>query len=164
MEGVAAIDDAWTPGRGAREFDSRLNGFRPGIGEEHLVEVGHECQQALGQETRQCRHTHLHQIGQLAVEHGLERFGHRRVITADGEHAPPGEQIEIPLAVLVVQILAGTTLVALIEPNGFEHMHHLLIEMACMQLVALDLPLGDKSLDIKAHSPPRHGMGAARRE
>jgi hypothetical protein len=36
--------------------------------------------------------------------------------------------------------------------------------MACMQLVALDLPLGDKSLDIKAHSPPRHGMGAARRK
>ena len=161
---MAAIDDARPAGRRAREFDGCLDGFGAGIGEKYFVEVGHERQQALRQDTRQRRHTHLQQIGQFVVEYGLERLGYRRVIAPDSKHSPAAQQVQIPFTMLVIQILPDTTLVALIEPNGFEHMHHLLVEMACMQLVALDLPLGDKSLDIKAHSPPRHGMGAARRD
>ncbi len=74
------------------------------------------------------------------------------MITSDGEHAPATQKVEIPLAVLIVQILPGTALVSLIETNGLEHMDHLLIEMAGVQLVALDLPLGDEFSDVKTHS------------
>ena len=71
------------------------------------------------------------------------------MITPDGEHAPSAEQIEIPLALLVIQILPDATLIALVETNGLEHMDHLLIEMARMQLIALGLPLGDEPFDVK---------------
>ena len=141
-------------GRGPGKFDSRFNGFGPGIGKEYLVEMRHECQQALGQNTGKCRHAHLHKVGQLAVKHGIEGFANRRVITPNAEHAPAAQQIEILLAVLVVQILPDTTLIPLVEADSLEHMHHLFVEMARMQLIALDLPLGDELLDVKAHSPP----------
>jgi hypothetical protein len=74
------------------------------------------------------------------------------VITSYGEHTPPTQKVEIFLSVLVVQILPYTALISFIEANSLEHMDHLLIEMAGVQLVALDLSLGDELSDVKTHS------------
>ncbi len=70
VKGMVAIDDARPAGRRAGELDRRLGRLGAGIGEENLVEIGHERQQSLGQHARQRRNIHLHQIGQFGVEHG----------------------------------------------------------------------------------------------
>ena len=80
------------------------------------------------------------------------------MIAANGEHAPSTEQVEIPVALLVVQILPYAPLIALIETDGLEHMDHLFIKMARMQLVALDLTRSDELFDVNTHTPPRFGM------
>ena len=42
VEGVTAIDDTRAAGRGTGKFDRRLDGLGPGIGEKHLVQMGHK--------------------------------------------------------------------------------------------------------------------------
>ncbi|MGB6287411.1 MAG: hypothetical protein WBG18_23850 [Xanthobacteraceae bacterium] len=54
--------------------------------------------------------------------------------------------------------MAYAALIALVEANGLEHMDHLFIEMARMQLVALDLTRSDELFDVNTHAPPRIGM------
>ena len=152
MERVTAIDNSRAAGRDTGKFDRRLDGLGPGIGEEHLVQIRHKPQQALGQNAGENRYVHLHEIGQFAVEHGIESVANCRMITPDGEHTPPAQKVEILRALLVVQILPDAALVSLIEPNGPEHMDHLLVEMARVQLVSLDFPLGDELSDVKTHA------------
>ena len=58
---------------------------------------------------------------------------------------------------IYIYFVQRVTLIALVETNGLEHMDHLLIEMARMELVALGLPLGDEPFDVRTHSPPQSG-------
>ncbi len=52
VERMIAEYDARPAGRGARELDRGLDRLRAGIGEEHLVEIGHLREQPLGQISR----------------------------------------------------------------------------------------------------------------
>src|SRR6202045_2774840 len=51
MKGVIAIDNAGTPCGAAREFKRGLDGLRPGIRKEHLVEKRDKTKQAFGEQT-----------------------------------------------------------------------------------------------------------------
>ena len=83
VKGVIAIDDAGPAGRGARELDRGLDRLGAGIGEKHLVEMRHEREQPLGQQAGERRDVHLHQIGQIGVEHALQRRADRRMVAAE---------------------------------------------------------------------------------
>ncbi len=72
MIGVAAIDDAWTAGRAARELDRRLHRLGAGVGKKHLVQIGNQLQQPLGEHAGKRRDVELHQIRQIAVKHALQ--------------------------------------------------------------------------------------------
>ena len=137
VEGVAAIHDAAAPGRGARELDRRLDRLRAGIGEEHLVEMRHEREQPLGQNAGERRDVHLHEIRQVGVEHALQRRANRRMIAADREHAEAAQQVEIAVALAVVEVLAASLAKADIIADRPQHPDHLLVEAAAMQAEAL---------------------------
>ena len=49
MKGMIAIDNTRSAGRVAGKFDSGFNGFGARIRKEDLVEIGHEFEQAFGQ-------------------------------------------------------------------------------------------------------------------
>ena len=87
-------------------FDGSLDGLRARIREEHLVEIGHAAKQPLGEHAGERGNVHLHEIGQIAVEDALERIAHDGMVAADREDAKAAEQIEIPIAVPIVQILS----------------------------------------------------------
>ena len=87
MEGVGAIHDARPAGGAAGELDRRLDAFRAGIGEKHLVQIGHEFQQAFRQHAGQRRHIELHEVGQVAVEHALQGLAQRRMVPANRKNA-----------------------------------------------------------------------------
>jgi hypothetical protein len=87
MERVGTGHDAGPAGRATRELDRGLDGFRAGIGEEHLVQVWHMLKQAFRQHAGQRGDIQLHQIGQIAVEDALERLAQRRMIATNRKNA-----------------------------------------------------------------------------
>ena len=141
MERVRAVDDAGPAGRAAGELDRRFDRFGAGIGEEHLVQIGHVFEQPLGQHAGQRRDVELHEIGQVAVEHALQRVAQRRMVAADREHAKAAQQVEIARAVAIEQILALALLKADVVADGLEHAYQLLVQVARMHGTALRLPV-----------------------
>ena len=84
---MGAVHDARPPGGAAGELDRGLDAFRAGIGKKHLVQIGNVFQQPLGQHAGQRRDVELHEVGQIAVEHALQRLAQRRMIAADRKNA-----------------------------------------------------------------------------
>ena len=105
MEGVMAIDDAGTPCRAAREFDRCFNGLSAGIREENLVEKGNKAQQTFCEQAGKNGHIHLDEIGQVARKDLAQRIAQQRMIAADPKHAPSAEEVKIPVASAIDQIL-----------------------------------------------------------
>ena len=87
VECMLAVDDAAAAGGAARELDRGFDGLGAGIGEEHLVEIGHVIEQALGQNAGQRRDVELHQIGQVGVEHALQGLAQHGMVATNGEYA-----------------------------------------------------------------------------
>ena len=87
MKRMRAVDDAGTSGRAARELDRGLDRLRAGIGEKHLVQIGHVFEQALGQDAGKRRDVELDEIGQVAVEHALQGRAQRRMVAANRKNA-----------------------------------------------------------------------------
>ena len=87
MKGVRTGDDAGPAGGAAGELDRSLDGLGAGIGEKHLVQIWHMFEQAFGQHAGQRRDVHLHEIGQIGVEHAFQRMAQRRMIAADRKNA-----------------------------------------------------------------------------
>ena len=84
---MGAVDDAGPAGGAAGELDRGLDGFGAGIGEKHLVQIGHMFEQAFGQHAGQRRDVELHQIGQIAVEDAFQGMAQRRMIAANRKNA-----------------------------------------------------------------------------
>ena len=70
-----------------------------------------------------------------------------RVIAADGEHAPAADEIEIARAGGVPEMRALAAHEARVEADGLQHPHHLMVEMAGVQVVAV----GFASVEQRAH-------------
>lgn len=87
MERVGTGHDARPAGRAARELDRGLDGFRTGIGEEHLVQIWHILEQTFREHAGQRGNIQLHQIRQIAVEDALEGLAQRRMIAANRKNA-----------------------------------------------------------------------------
>ena len=115
--------------------------LRAGIREKHLVQIRHIFQQPLGQHAGERRDVKLHEIGQVAVEHALQRRAQRRMIAADRKNAKPAQQVEITHAVAIEEVLALPLLKADVVTDGLENAYELLVQMARMHGAALRLPV-----------------------
>ena len=74
------------------------------------------------------------------------------MIAPDGEDAPAAQEVEVSLAVPVVEVLSACPPVCLVEADGLEHPDHLLVEMARMQGIALRLTVSEKVRDLEGRS------------
>jgi hypothetical protein len=63
------------------------------------------------------------------------------MIAAEREDAEPAQKVEIAIAVAVEQILPLRPLKADVITNGLEDTNKLLVEVPCMQSVALELAI-----------------------
>lgn len=141
---VGAVDDTGTAGGTARELDRGLDAFGPGIGEERLVEIGDVFQQPLGQHACKHRDVELDQIGQISIEHALERLAHDRMIAPDRKHAKAGQQVEIACPLAIVEVLSLPLLEADIVADGLENPDELLVQVPIMQGAALGLTVREQ--------------------
>ncbi|MGY4486762.1 hypothetical protein ACVWWR_005953 [Bradyrhizobium sp. LM3.2] len=136
---MGAIDDAGPAGGAASELDRGFDAFGAGIGEERLVEIGHVLQKPLGEHAGEHRDVELDEVGQVGIEHALERLAHDRMIAPDRKHAKAGQKVEIARAVSVVEVLPLPLLEADVIADGLEHPNELLVHMPIMQGAALGL-------------------------
>ena len=139
--GVAHIQNAGAAGRAAREFDGGLDALRPRIGEERLLQIGHELHQLFGQQARQHRHVHLHEIRKVAVQNAGQRLAQGRVIAADREHAEAAQQIEIFLVLPVIEILPLAAAEADVEADRLQDADELFVQIAAVQCPSLGFPV-----------------------
>ncbi len=88
---MSAIHDARPAGGAARELDRGLDTLRAGVGEEHLVQIGHVLEQAFGQHAGQRGDVKLHEIRQVGVEHALQGMAQHRMVAANRKNAESTE-------------------------------------------------------------------------
>ena len=151
VEGVVAVQDGRAAGRGAAELDRRLRGFGAGVAEEQLRQPRHVAGEALGEQAGEQGHVELHQAGELAAQHLLERAGHGRMVAPEREHAEPAQQIEIALAVGVEQMRPLGAHVVHGEAEGAQDAQQLRVEMAIEQLELVAAPFLDEPCQIDRH-------------
>ena len=137
MIGVTHVEDARPAGGAARKLDRGLDAFGAGVREERLVEIRHVGEQPLGEDARERRDVHLHEVRKIAVQHAFQRVTQHRMVAADREHTEAGQQVEIALVLAVVEVLALAALEADVETDGLEHPDELLVQVAGMQRPAL---------------------------
>ena len=102
VESVAAINDAVATCCRTGKLDGGLDRFGPRIGKEHLFEMGHVAQQALGQDTGKGRHIHLDEVWKVAGEDFPQSVVHDRMVASESEYTPPAQQVEVLKALAIV--------------------------------------------------------------
>src|SRR5262249_54378130 len=105
---------------------------------------GNISQQPLGEHAGERRDIELNEIGQIGIEHALQRVAQRRMVAPDREHAETAEEIKIACAVAIVEILPLPLLEADIVADGLEHPNKLLVQVTRMQGAALRLAIREK--------------------
>ena len=148
-----AVKDLVALGGIAGKFDRRLDGLGAGVAEKHLCQpVRAALEKLLGKQPAEQRDVHLHHVGQLAGQHILQGLNHRRMVTPQGIDAEATEQIQILVALIIVEIRALGASIDPVITNGLEHAYHLRIEMLLVQGEILAGVFLQQIGDITGHS------------
>src|SRR5271154_594748 len=73
------------------------------------------------------------------------------MVPAQCEHAPTGQEVEIPVAFLVVKPRSFAAHVSLVEPDGAQHFHENRIDVARVQIVLPPLLAVDPFEEVSGH-------------
>ena len=111
MVGVVEGDDAFFSGGAAGEFECAFDGFCAAVAEEDGVEVwgallGEALDEGFGEEAAEEGGVHLDHVGEVEVEGVADGLLCDGVVAADVEDAEAGEEVEVAVAFLVVEVLA----------------------------------------------------------
>src|SRR5581483_3588307 len=77
-----------------------------------------------------------------------------RVVAPDGEHAEPGQEVEVALAGAIEEVLSLGAGVVPIEADGLQHADELRVQVFLVQREALARALAELPLQIEGHRPP----------
>ena len=140
VEGVVAVEDPIALGGAPRELDGRLHRLGPRVGEEDPLDAGRSPpHQRFGQQTGKQSAVQLGEIGQIGIQRLVERVLDHRVAPAEGEDPEAGQEVEVPVTVVVDQVRALGAHVVPIEPQRGQHPDQLRIHEAGVQFEALAL-------------------------
>src|SRR5664279_4698752 len=102
---MVALEDPLSPGGTSGELDGRLHRLRPGVGEEDSLDAGvGPVDQLLGQQTGEQSAVQLDQVGEVGLDGLSESVLDHRMAAAEGEHTESGEEVEVPVALVVDQV------------------------------------------------------------
>ena len=164
VEAVLGVDDAGASGGLPSELDRRFDCLGSRVAEERPVDpaVG-PADELLGEETGKQRAVHLHHVGKVEIDGLVQRGLDRRMAAAEGVDAESGQEIEILLAAVVVEVAALAAHVVPIEAQGLEHPGELQVQVLLMQREVLAVPRFECASHVERHlAPPRHGEPLAR--
>ena len=112
----------------------RLDRLGAAVREEAAVPVvRHAPDERLGQEPRERLALHLDEVRQRRGHRVAQRLLDRRMTAPEREHAEPGEEVEIALALAIEQVRTLGPHVVAVEADRAQHAWHLRIHVALVQ-------------------------------
>ncbi len=138
------------------ELQRALDGLGAAVAKEYRVEMwsallSEALDEALGEQTAHQRGIELYHVGQIQLKHIADRLLHDGMIPADIEDAETGKEIEVILAVHVVEIGALRAGIDDIESDGALDLDESPVQVMVVQLVIFAEPGSDQVLEIKRH-------------
>ena len=116
VKGVVAIEDAGALRGRPGELDGALDCLCSGVGEEHPLDPRvRPGDQLLGQDAREEGAVHLHEVGQVGIERVVQRTNDCWMAPSEGEHPEAGEEVQVPVPLVVDEVAAFALLVEAIE-------------------------------------------------
>lgn len=149
VEGVVAVQDARSASGVPGELQRGLDCLRAAVAEEHPVQVRAVAEQLLGEQPGQRLAVEAGQVGEVRVEHVVQRLADHGVVAAEPHHPEPGEHVQVVVAVRVPEVRALGPLVDLVEADGVQHARELVVEVPGVEFVALGAALGQESAEVE---------------
>ena len=153
VEGVVAVQHALLGGGVAGELQRCLDRLGPAVAEVDPVHPRCLGQQPLGEQPRQQRGVELHPVGQLSVEHVVQRLADDGMVPPGRENPESGQEVGVPVALAVVEVGTLGSFVDVVEADGVQHPGQLGVEVATGQLVSLPAARAQETGQIKGHGP-----------
>ena len=143
-------EDAGALGGGAGKFQGTFDGFGSGIAKEAGIAGRAEFfDESFGEEAGEDRAVHLHHVGEVEFKDVTNCFLYCGMITADVENAVAAEEVEVVLAVEVVEVSAFGPSINFIEPNGALNLDESTIDEFIVQVVVLPESGEDRVFEIE---------------
>ena len=141
------------------EFDCGLNGLGAGVAEEDTADTRMGASdKLLGQQPGQQRAVHLDHVGQVEVERLMEGRLDCRMTPAQGINPETGQEVEVALAGVVVEVAAVAPDVVAVEPESPERPGELGVHVPLMQGKVLPGTLCERSGHIEGHAAPQAAL------
>ena len=109
------------------------------------------CHHRLGQQTGQQGGVELHEVRKVHLEGVVKRLLNDRVPASEGEDAETGQEVQVALAVPVVEVAALTFDIEAVETERLQYLYELGIEILAVQAEILALAGFDQRAKLEGH-------------
>jgi len=143
-------EDARSLGGGAGKFQGTFDGFGSGIAKEAGIAGRAEFfDESFSEETGENGAVHLDHIGEVEFKDVANGFLNRGMITADVENAVAAEEVEVVLAVEVVEIGTLCAGIDFIEADGALNFYERAIDVLVVEVVVLAQSGEDRVFEVE---------------
>ncbi len=149
MIGAFLGKDAGPFGVGAGELEGAFDGLGAGVTEEARVARGEFLGEGLGEEAGKDRAVHLNHVGEIEFEDVPDGLLDGGVVATDVEDAVAAEEVEVVLAVQVVEVGALGPGVDLVEADGALDLHEGPVHVLVVQVVVFAQPGEDGVFEVE---------------
>ena len=147
---VGAVHDPGAPRERSRELDRGLDGLGPRVAEVDALELRAAARaEGLGEEPWEQGRVHLDHVRQVEVDRLVQRRLDGGVRAAEREHPEAAQQVEVPLAVVVVEPWALAAHVGAVEAQGPKDPRQLGVEVRLVQRELLALVCTERGVDVE---------------
>jgi len=137
-------------GGGAGKFQGTFDGFGSGIAKEAGIAGRAEFfDESFSEETGENGAVHLDHIGEVEFKDVANGFLNRGMITADVENAVAAEEVEVVLAVKIVEVRAFCAGIDFIETDGALNLYESTIDVLIVKLVVLAQSGEDRVFEVE---------------
>ena len=136
MIGTFLSEDLWAFGGGAGKLEGPFHGFGARVAKEAGIARRAEFfDKSFSEETGEDRAVHLNHVGEVEIQNIADRFLNRGVITTNVEDAVAAEEVEVVLAVEIVEVGAFSAGIDFIKADGALNLYESTIDVLIVKLV-----------------------------
>ena len=150
MIGTFLGEDLWAFGGGAGKLEGPFHGFGARVAKEAGVARGAKFfDESLGEETGENGAVHLNHIGEIEFENVLDGLLDGGVVAADIEDAVAAKEVEVVLAVEIVEVGTFCAGINFIKADRALNIHEGTIDEFIVQVVVLPESGEDRVFEIE---------------
>jgi len=143
-------EDAGALGGGAGKFQGTFDGFGSGIAKEAGIAGRAELfDESFSEETGENGAVHLHHVGKVEFKNVTNGFLYCGMVATDVENAVAAEEVEVVLAVKIVEVSAFCAGIDFIEADRALNFYERAIDVLIVKLVVLAQSGEDRVFEVK---------------